>query len=717
VQPFSIQCTTCRRSLRVVNPEAVGQIVSCPKCGSMVMVHAPAGWDLQAATESSSSGSNGSVAASGSAVTPPRATWSNPPTTPAKPDPANSPVNHLEASSAAALAMLAQPRQPAKPAPVEKTPIAKAAPTPEKKSPWKDAPSAAAAETASTSKNESLKAASTNASAPAKPTAAVTAPSETVAATASPPAAKDAWPKWFVPAVAGTLLASVMIFAVRAVLHWSNSKPTTDVATNLHEPSGALFVDKSTAETPSAEPTKTESPADNELVGKPATVAQPEPQVQREPTVAQYAPIADQTASSNPITALIPPPVAVPNEKTPPLNPAPAIDLSAVAKTPEKSETPPVDAPAANLRTLQRVQPRTVNVNARLSDSVPGFESRNLPLVDLLALVSRLSTIPITIDADALAALGQSPSVPVPVHLEKTNVGDLLDAALEPLRLSYQVRDGQLIVGYPLAEKLRQVKYAVPDLVGDDAQALQQLASVVQRMVAPASWQSVGGQGTINTKNGALVVEQSEPAHGEILSFCEKLRIARGLPQKSHFDPARFVLTTHSDRAQAMLQRPITANFYTPAPLATVAKWLGRSTGATILVDHAALARQEMTADSECSVVAVNKPLAGMLDELLQPIDLTWRAIDDRTVVITTSQDASRHMDVEFYPARDLATDAAGHAFIAEVAAKVAPQLWGNSPDQGAMYFDAPGRTLVVRAPQRVQWQVETLLTGRRLQK
>ena len=216
-------------------------------------------------------------------------------------------------------------------------------------------------------------------------------------------------------------------------------------------------------------------------------------------------------------------------------------------------------------------------MNARLSDAVSGFESRNLPLVDFLALVSRLSTIPITIDADALAALGQSANVPVPVHLEKTNVADLLDAALEPLRLGYEVRDGQLIVGYPPAEKLRQVKYAVPDLVGDDAQALQQLATVVQRMIAPASWQSSGGRGTMNAKSGALVIAQSEPAHGEILTFCEKLRIARGLPLKSHFDPARFALSTRTDKAQPLLVRPITANFYTPAPLAAVVKVVARS--------------------------------------------------------------------------------------------------------------------------------------------
>ncbi len=169
---------------------------------------------------------------------------------------------------------------------------------------------------------------------------------------------------------------------------------------------------------------------------------------------------------------------------------------------------------------------------------------------------------------------------------------------------------------------------------------------------------------------------------------------------KSHFDPARFALATRTDRAQPLLERTITANFYTPTPLAAVTKWLQRSTGATILVDHAALARQESTADSECSVVAVKKPLSGLLDDLLTPVDLAWRVIDERTVVITTVQDVAEHMEVEFYPARDLIADvAAGQSMISQIAATVSPQLWGPGPEKAAMFFDAPGRTLIVRAP------------------
>ena len=358
-----------------------------------------------------------------------------------------------------------------------------------------------------------------------------------------PEAANEAWPRWFLPAVGGTLLASVLIFAVRVAMHWGDGTPTTEVANQTIDPPTIppATNDVPADEIPATVTAKSSPPVENKMSGKPSATNPPEPP-QPAPIVVQFAPAADQAALSNSSAApdAAPPVATLPNDKTPPPNPLPAIDLPARTEAPAKLELPAADARPANLRTLQRVPPQLVNVNARLSDEVSGFESRGLPLVDFVALVSRLSTIPITIDADALAALGQSPIVPVQMHQEKNDVADLLDAALGPLRLGYQVRDGQLIVGAAPAEKLRQVKYAVPDLVGDDAQALQRLATVIQRMVAPASWQSSGGQGTMNAKGGALVVEQSEPAHGEILTFCEKLRIARGLPQKSRFNPAQF---------------------------------------------------------------------------------------------------------------------------------------------------------------------------------
>ncbi|MGE3242071.1 MAG: hypothetical protein AB7G28_26000 [Pirellulales bacterium] len=54
MEPFFLRCETCQARLRVREERFLGQIQSCPKCGSMVQIVAPAGWLAQgeAAAES-----------------------------------------------------------------------------------------------------------------------------------------------------------------------------------------------------------------------------------------------------------------------------------------------------------------------------------------------------------------------------------------------------------------------------------------------------------------------------------------------------------------------------------------------------------------------------------------------------------------------------------------------------------------------------------------
>jgi hypothetical protein len=44
VEPFFLRCETCQARLRVRDERFLGQVQSCPKCGSMVQILAPAGW-------------------------------------------------------------------------------------------------------------------------------------------------------------------------------------------------------------------------------------------------------------------------------------------------------------------------------------------------------------------------------------------------------------------------------------------------------------------------------------------------------------------------------------------------------------------------------------------------------------------------------------------------------------------------------------------------
>jgi hypothetical protein len=554
---------------------------------------------------------------------------------------------------------------------------------------------------------------------------AAPAPAEPVA----PAAAAHPWPKWFWPGVAVVLAASSLILTVRVFMRSENGAQTAVVVTD----SQRAEIETPSINTRAGAPKQIEPLAIEPVVDKTASDASKELKSEDVGAIANADVDAvtkgnaiDVDAAKAPATSDAPPASAFatvqespPADSVPPPSAQPAVapaesNAGAISPTvPSKGSETAADQPHPGpQRTLQRVPPRVVNVATRMAMPIRGLEVRGQRLADFVALVSDASAIPITLDADALLDFGQSPATPVTVKLTDATVADVLDGALEPFHLGYQVRDGQLIVGHPPQESSRQVRYAVSDLAEDNA-ALGELAALVRRMIAPESWQQAGGKGSVVAGNGTLVINQSEPALAQILVFCEKLRVARGLPIKSRLDPARFVLNTREDKAHEMLNRPVTANFATPQPLSGVMKWLHDSTGATILVNHAALAEQAMCDDSECTGAAVKKPLAALLDELTGSAELAWRAIDEKTIEITTRQDASKKMDVEFYAAGSIAGDsAAAEKLIAELKSKIEPQLWGDASDKAAIHFDPPSRVLIVRAPQRTQGQIEAFLAN-----
>jgi hypothetical protein len=731
VSAFTIQCTTCRRSLRVTNPEAIGQILSCPKCGSMVLVEAPAGWTQTAASADGPALKSADLTRAGKPVV-------------AVSESVGVAAN--EATSAALVQTVAAVQvTPAAPQvsaakTVASKPLSKPAVRPAVLKPAADtaAPQLAKSRSSGVLKAEHqgppVAAERSPAwkhppkeSAPIVAEVATEIPPPVPAESPVPAAGAHPWPKWFWPGVAVVLAASGLILTVRMLTRSGDDSRTAAIATDAQRATGSqptetgtTSVDASAGAAKQTEPSAIEPVADRTAsdASKESKSADVGAIVKGNATDVDsvQAPATSDTppASTAANVQVPPPPNSVP---PPPAQPAVApMESIAVATSPtvpaKSSETadPPHPGPQ---RTLQRVPPRVVNVAARMATPVRGFEVRGQGLVDFLALVSDLSSIPITLDADAMLDFGQSPAAPVTVKLTDTTVADVLDGALEPLRLGYQAPDGQLIVGYSHQENPRQVRYAVGDLAADDA-ALGQLAALVRRMIAPKSWQQAGGKGSIVAGNGTLVVNQTEPALAQTLVFCEKLRVARGLPIKSRLDPARFVLNTREDKAHEMLNRPVTANFSTPQPLSGAIKWLHDSTGATILVNHAALAEQAMSDESECAGAVAKKALATLLDDLTGSAELAWRAIDEKTIEITTRQDAGKKMDVEFYAVGSIAGDSgAGEKLATELKSKIEPQLWGDASDKAAIYFDAPSRVLIVRAPQRTQAQVEVFLGSR----
>ena len=190
-----------------------------------------------------------------------------------------------------------------------------------------------------------------------------------------------------------------------------------------------------------------------------------------------------------------------------------------------------------------------------MADPLKGLDLTDQPLVKVIDLLAAMSTLPITLDADALEQRGVWLRDRVSLHLSDATLGDALQAAIARKGLAVIVEGGQVLVTSPAddRETLRKVRYTISDLTGDNRVAATELAGLVRKLVAPESWHA--GRGRIEIDDGALAITQTGNVHRQVLSFCEKLRNAREKPLRSRENPDRFSLVTRRDKAGSTLDR------------------------------------------------------------------------------------------------------------------------------------------------------------------
>jgi hypothetical protein len=350
-----------------------------------------------------------------------------------------------------------------------------------------------------------------------------------------------------------------------------------------------------------------------------------------------------------------------------------------------------------------------------LGDRIPQIQLKDSTLSDLVDFLSQFSTIPMTLDADALSAAGVEPDAPVSLSLTDTTVGEVLDQALRQYHLKYIAVGNQLIVtgaGQP-AESLESETVNVVDLVASDRQAAQRLASLIETFVAPTAWQAAGGKGSIAAADRSLDIRQTAAVMSQVADFLDKLRIARELPV-SRREGRRLSLATRWARARDKLGASVTANFAEPTPLKQIAAHLQKIAGIEIAIDGLGLASAQVSPDAKAKLSANQEPLGDVLGRLLEPLKLGYRIMNGQRLEITSARDVADELEVEFYTIRSLVGESADAGRLDQLAARIrksiSPSSWREHGGSGVMTIDAASAYLIVLASQGVQIELERWL-------
>jgi hypothetical protein len=193
------------------------------------------------------------------------------------------------------------------------------------------------------------------------------------------------------------------------------------------------------------------------------------------------------------------------------------------------------------------------------------IDCRELPISDALGMLEETTGLTICLDRLAVQAAGVSPDAPVTISLQDISLRSALRLMVGKVDLEYRVEGGVVHVG-PICKELTTKRYAVRDLVTDQSPSTRGIERVtacpnrhsgwlpvgyaaldsdsliylVEQLIAPNTWDAVGGPGIIRYEPDqfSFVITQSETTHREVADLLSLLWFQRADGGRRQYDSA-----------------------------------------------------------------------------------------------------------------------------------------------------------------------------------
>lgn len=622
--PYQIRCLTCNAILKVGSEDLVGEILTCPRCRSMVLVAAPTASkgaerkDMEVAAETDP------TSGAGIAKTP-------------QEDPLAVP----------ALAVTAPP------IPTASTP-------------------------------EGSRRTSPTANGPTIPKL--------------PTVPKTSWPPWLLFTAATTLgvLFAASVWAFLKANPIGGDSGLTDlvpVADVARDPGNAAQQVVQKGEPQTLEDTHSQTPAakftsprarpldENARIASPAPPAVPTEEV----------PELKTPANAEPTQPTKPPRLQTGSAAT---------DQAKGPEDPQTSRRIPLPGP-------------NPDIAARMEMPLEQIRFPDVPLGRALAVLAELTGIPIVTDRVALRDRGLSLESSVQFQANQERVSNILTALLRDKGLIFIATGNQLIITSAESGTAPQEKktYPINHLIHSHSSPTD-VARLVQQFITPASWEDPNNPAELHLEGTTLQVRQTPLAQHAIKTFLRRLETARELAllgAQAPEPPERASLATRWQRAEPLLQRPLSCGTSEPLLLSNYLGRLAYRAKINILLDEVEILRTGRSSSTKITANSKRQPLETLLTTAVEPLGLTWRVIDEKTIEVTSPAKVEQTAEIEFYRLPVSVADNP-EQFVANLRQQVAPDRWFPSGGEGRIVFDRPSGFLIVQQAQPIQREVAAYL-------
>lgn len=350
-----------------------------------------------------------------------------------------------------------------------------------------------------------------------------------------------------------------------------------------------------------------------------------------------------------------------------------------------------------------------LKVEETLELFVPGmkFESP-VHLQRILRDLSSLSGLPITIDARSIAASGKLPNPKVKFDKSNASLKETLEDLLASLEMQYTMDGNGISVGvFPGSEKTQKT-FDFPDLIALNPESRLQLISEIQVLIAPESWVAENEPASITVKDNQIVVNCSESVQNQLEELLTKLNASLKLKTDPSDPTAIKTLASKWKKLESELAQNSQLKQSVQSDLTVFLERLRENTGITTIPDFNALLSDGWGPQTSIPGNVVETTMQRTIEELTRSMNLTYTAVDGKTLMITTYDRAAQLIDLEVYALSGLVPERLPTPQFQRL---IIETLGSQLNSEKVRYIYQPVcNCLIVTAPQQIQRQVEALI-------
>lgn len=363
-----------------------------------------------------------------------------------------------------------------------------------------------------------------------------------------------------------------------------------------------------------------------------------------------------------------------------------------------------------------------------LNINLKSISIRELKLSQCLQTIRELGALPIEVNWGSLRRNGVNADDKISWSGNDVTLKTVLSEVLAQRGLMFKINDEEKIVFVPRVSvnarsdsgvnpvagsgsTMVKTQYSVADLVGRSPEKTAELIKSIREFLCPGDWKEVGGTGTIAAAGGgSIVITQSQQNQWIIADFLDRLRLARHLAPLHNRDVSLDPMTV---RAQSALKRNVGINFQPSADLKTALAEIGQRIGVSILLDEPSLKIAGISVQFPITFDARELSLEETFNRIKEETSLTYLAQTPNSFIVTTPDGVKSMMSVEFYSISDLVNIGLTPAILMEQVVKFEPKSWKSqdAASFGLIDFDKNSDCLIVRQSPAVLSQISALLT------